>query len=248
MSKLSYFVIGLVCCLAFIVVAAPASTIWLIVGDDIQRSLPQVRIHAVEGSLWNGSSEIQFQSFPPARVTWKIAPVSLLLQGQVTTTLSANADGLRILLEGDFSNSGSTISRAEATISSDYINHVTLDYGLDLSGDFQLESFNAKLKDRWFEDVEGHISWSGGIVHIETPAQIFSSNLAPLIGKLSQDGRNIRLNVTANGTDMLDITLKPDGWAGIRISYAFLAAANLPLPPGSDDREEPAILLEEKIL
>ena len=64
------------------------------------------------------------------------------------------------------------------------------------------------------------------------------------------DGQNLILNVTESGTEMMSITLKPDGWAVVDIAYSFADLADLPLLGTNStlDRTQPAITLEEKIL
>ena len=253
MRKLAYAAVAVVTVTLFVIVVAPAQTVWSFIADDVQSSVPQLKIANISGSVWEGKGDMQFQSYPVVRIDWRLAALPLLI-GNASADINASAEGFSAALQGVFSQDSSTISFdisfAEATIGSDYINQVTLQYGLDLSGDFQLRLTNAVFADGWLTSVSGAISWPGGIVHIEMPGQIHTSKLPPLNGILSLEDDSILLKVTNRELEMMNVRLKRSGWAEVAVSHAFIRMANLPLPPGSEstDSLEPAFLLEEKIL
>ena len=123
------------------------------------------------------------------------------------------------------------------------------DYGLGLSGQFKLSDALVSFDNSGMTDLAGGISWPGGVVHIETPQRIHPVTLPPMQGKLSMEDDNARLLLAADNRKMIDILLKPSGWAEVAITFAFMALAKLPLPgnPEAAGPDEPAILLEEKI-
>ncbi len=57
-----------------------------------------------------------------------------------------------------------------------------------------------------------------------------------------------KLDVKESSESMMQIHIRSDGWAKSLINYAFIDLINLPLPTSTRAGEDPAIVLEEKIL
>jgi hypothetical protein len=248
MNKLLYLLLGTIAFLVFLVVMAPASSVLRIADDEFRQQLPELRLAGISGSIWEGSGTVQYRQFPAVAVNWKLSPLPLLSRA-VASSASFTAEGLDAEIQSYVStdqSAASTISYATALISGDYINQVTLNYGLDLSGEFKLTNARATIRGQWLSDLDGILNWSGGIVHIETPQQLHTVKLPPMVGNLTLDGDNVLLNITADTDEMIRISIKPDGWAEVAVNYAFMDLADLPLPGGTAD-SDPAILIEEKI-
>lgn len=249
MTKLIYGAIALVTIIGFVIVTAPAATVWSMIGSDIETALPGMKISNLKGSVWNGEGLVQFQSFPTTSIDWRLAALPLLA-GNAAFEISARASDFDADVSGVVTGHSGTINDATVTIGSEYINSVTLDYGLDLSREFHIEIDGATFADGWPTAVEGNIRWPGGVVHIETPEQVHTVRLPELTGDLFMDEGKIHLNVVGDDEPLIDVSLNRTGWAEVGITYAFMRLANLPLPTGSESQgtDEIAILLEEKIL
>ena len=91
-------------------------------------------------------------------------------------------------------------------------------------------------------------------MHIQTPQQIHTASLPPLKGQIYQQERTLRLDVRGAELDLMSVQIKPDGWAIVAINYALLDLTDIPLLADAaerrekPDRENPAVVLEEKIL
>lgn len=244
--KASYIALAIIAFSVFIIVMAPASLVIGIFGDDIQRNVPGLKIGASKGRIWQGSAQVQYQQFPPVTMSWKVAALPLVT-GKVSTSIELNGDGLELELDAMISTAGGLLDNVEGTIESRFINAVSVGYGLDLTGVFELSGIGASFDQVWLTALKGETNWSGGIVHIETPVQFYSVKLPALRGLLSMQDSNAVLDVTSGTSTLLTLLLKPDGWSKTSISYTLMDMAGLPLPNGYQDTAGPAFVLEEKI-
>ncbi|MBO6556707.1 MAG: type II secretion system protein N [Pseudomonadales bacterium] len=246
MSKFFYVIAGIVTFLAFILVMAPASLLVAAVEDQL-KAVPDLKVGHISGRVWSGSAQIQYQQFPTT-VTWDLSALSLLV-GRLSADVELREQGLDASFHLSVSGNEGTIRDAKAVVDARYINRISVGYGLDLSGQFNLSEANVSFANQWITTAVGNLDWPGGIVHIETPQQLYSVDLPPLNGDLFMHEDNLRLAVQGSGERMLDLTLKRTGWVAAAVSYAFMDLAGLPLPGSvSASPEEPAVLLEEKIL
>ncbi len=245
MNKLIYLLAGILTFLGFLLVMAPASIV-LSFADDTLKQVPDLEIGRVDGRIWTGSAQIQYRRLP-ALVSWDLAALPLLA-GRISAQVNVAGDGLDADFRVSANSEGGTISKGKAFIDASYINQVSLDYGLDLSGRFSLVAEEISFNKRWLTSLSGHFDWPGGIVHIETPQQLHSVDLPELNGSLTMQGDNLEIVIEGSEARMINLTLKPDGWAEVGVSFAFMDLAGLPIPGSDNSRTEPAILLEEKIL
>ncbi len=246
MSKLFYVIAGIVTFLVFLLVMAPASLV-VATAEDQLKQVPDLKIGEVSGRIWSGSAQIQYQQFP-AMVTWNLSALPLLV-GRLSADVQLREQGLDANFHVSASGTEGTVSDAELLVDASYINQISISYGLDLSGQFSVSEADVSFNNQWVTSAAGILEWPGGIVHIETPQQLYSVDLPPLNGDLSMDGDNLRLAIDGTGERMLDLTLKRSGWVEAGVSYAFMELAGLPLTGNTtSSREEPAVLLEEKIL
>lgn len=246
MNKAAYLAIGITVFLISIIVMAPASILTGLVSDEVQRKIPGLKIGATRGRIWQGSTQVQYQQFPQVTVAWEMAALSLL-NGEVSTLVELTGDGLQVDLHAMASASGGSLDNITGTIESRFINAVSVDYGLDLTGIFQLSDIHTSFDQRWLTTLTGETTWSGGIVHIETPEKFYSVKLPALTGQLSMKDSNAMLDVASGTATLLTLSLKPDGWSQTSISYQLMDMAGLPLPNGYQDTTGPAFLLEEKV-
>ena len=246
MNKAFYPAIAIIAFPISIVVMAPASIVTGLFGDAVQRNIPGLKIGATRGRIWQGSTQLQYQRLPAVTVSWKMAALPLL-NGKVSTLIELNGGGLQLEMEAMASTSGGSLDNINGTIESRFINAVSVGYGLDLSGVFELSGISTSFDQRWLTALKGVTNWSGGIVHIETPEQFYSVKLPALTGQLSMKGSNAMLDVASGTSTLLTLALKPDGWSQTSVSYMLTDMVGLPLPNGYQDTTGPAFVLEEKV-
>lgn len=246
MNKAFYLAIAIIAFTISIVVMAPASIVTGLFGDAVQRNIPGLKIGATRGRIWQGSTQLQYQRLPAVTVSWKMAALPLL-NGKVSTLIELNGGGLQLEMEAMASTSGGSLDNINGTIESRFINAVSVGYGLDLSGVFELSGISTSFDQRWLTALKGVTNWSGGIVHIETPEQFYSVKLPALTGQLSMKGSNAMLDVASGTATLLTLALKPDGWSQTSVSYMLTDMVGLPLPNGYQDTTGPAFVLEEKV-
>ena len=246
MNKAFYPAIAIIAFTISIVVMAPASIVTGLFGDAVQRNIPGLKIGATRGRIWQGSTQLQYQRLPAVTVSWKMAALPLL-NGKVSTLIELNGGGLQLEMEAMASTSGGSLDNINGTIESRFINAVSVGYGLDLSGVFELSGISTSFDQRWLTALKGVTNWSGGIVHVETPEQFYSVKLPALTGQLSMKGSNAMLDVASGTATLLTLALKPDGWSQTSVSYMLTDMVGLPLPNGYQDTTGPAFVLEEKV-
>ena len=246
MNKAFYLAIAIIAFTISIVVMAPASIVTGLFGDAIQRNIPGLKIGATRGRIWQGSTQLQYQRLPAVTVSWKMAALPLL-EGKLSALVDLHGGVLQLEMGAMASTSGGSLDNINGTIESRFINAVSVGYGLDLTGVFELSGISTSFDQRWLPALKGVTNWSGGIVHIETPEQFYSVKLPALKGQLSMKGSNAMLDVASGTTTLLTLALKPDGWSQTSVSYMLTDMAGLPLPNGYQDTTGPAFVLEEKV-
>ena len=245
--------IALITFLAFFVAMMPAAFVYNFFQDKISRVIPDVNFNSFEGTVWSGKSYVQIKHFPIVTCTWKISPLALF-KAHIESSLSFSSNGLTGSADISVSNKGADIDNLSAVARSNYLNQFTIPYGLDLSGNIQLSNANLSFDNEWLTDSEGELTWQGGIVHIQPPQQIHTASLPPLKGQIYQQERTLRLDVRGAELDLMSVQIKPDGWAIVAINYALLDLTDIPLLADTTERREkpqrenPAVVLEEKIL
>lgn len=246
MNKAFYLAIAIIAFTIPIVVMAPASIVTGLFGDAVQRNIPGLKIGATRGRIWEGSTQLKYQRFPTVTVSWEMA-VLPLLSGKLSTLVELTGGGVQLEMSAVSSTSGGSLDNINGTIESRFINAVSVDYGLELTGVLELSGINTSYDQRWLTSLKGITNWSGGIVHIETPAQFYSVKLPALTGQLSMKDSNAMFDVASGNATLLTLALKPDGWSQTSVSYMLAEMAGLPLPKGYQDTTGPAFLLEEKL-
>ena len=247
MNKLLLAVTGFLTFLVFLVAMTPASLVHSSLKEALDTNAPALKLYAIDGTVWQGSGEVAIRDLPPVRLAWDTSALSAA-RGAFVSDINVTAIGLNASLETDVSTSGGELAELNAEISSDYLNQITVEYGLDLSGEVQIDGANLAFDREWLTDAGGRMHWTGGIVHIQTPEQIHTVRLPDFDGELSMDGNQLVLAITHDGEDMLEIRLKPDGWAKVDVQRALVELAQLPLPAATGSNDGSAIVIEEKIL
>ena len=247
MKKTTFFLVSLTAFCFSVIALTPASLVYTAFHDRIITELPDLSLKKIEGTIWNGKSKIKFRQFPIVDAAWQLNPLSLVTL-TVKSTVTVTAVGLQGKFEMSVNRDGITIKILNAIIEDQYLNEITVPYGLDLSGDINLSATHLYFDKQWLTKAEGELIWGGGIVHIQNPERIYTANLPALKGHLSLVDNICIVDVKESDKTMMQIYIKPDGWAKVAINYALIDLINIPLPIAAIANEDPAIVLEEKIL
>lgn len=243
MNKIIYFAVGIFAFLAFIIAFAPASLLLRFV-DDV--TVPGLNGFTINGSIWQGDGELRFQNLPSTSVSWSLSPVTAAT-GTASVDLAFQATGLSGHATGDFQQQGSSIEILEASLDSSYVNQIAIPEGVDLTGEFSLTDAHFEFDRNWLQDAGGLLEWTGGIVNIQTPSGLYTSDLPPMIAHIEfvEDELFVPVTTTDGNTTLIEVRLDRNGWAKIGINHAFFELAGIALPASSDNTD-PAILIEEQ--
>lgn len=247
MKWLLYTLVAVVVFVAFLLVSAPAGFILGSFTEQVNKQQSDLLIADLGGSIWNGEGSLQYLNLPPVKVNWQLAAPALLT-GTADSDIKLSADGLNASASASVDSKQGQVNDLVAAVNSRYINQLTRPLGLDVTGEFTLTDGNFVFDQRWLKSAGGALDWPGGPVTVETPGQVISASLPPLQGNIRMAAQDLILDVTSGGTPMMQIRLKPTGWAAVGINAIFLETAGISLSgSGYDSSTDPAILLEEKI-
>jgi general secretion pathway protein N len=245
-NKLLLALVGVFVFIGVIIAMAPATLLVVLAGDRIQ--IPGVNNFALNGTVWNASGQLQVRELPPLDFSWKLSPLSAAT-GTAATLLTVQSEGLNSQANGRFRHDGGEVRDLSVAVTGEFLNHLMRQYGLELSGDFDLEGVNVDFDQQWLTSLEGSLMWSGGRVHVQTPQDFYTAELPPLKATLNLAGDRIELPIVDAMTEepLIDVQLRRDGWAAIAVRHAMLNLAGMP-PPAGVSTEDPAILIEEQVL
>lgn len=229
----------------FLVFYAPAGIAFRFVQDEVAR-IPDTTVYRVGGTMWGGTADIQYRDFPTSILRWQLAAIPLL-SGLADFHLTAS--GLGHELAGQLTTDGqnSHLSSLSGFVSSDYIDQVSAQYGLRISGTFDINEVDLTIENDWFTTIEGDLSWTGGQVLYQVTNGSQAINLPALSGKLAIEDTQLTLNVQHNRLPVLSIFLGKDGWARLQFYSQLFMLADLPLPEGTNTADV-VLTYEEKIL
>ena len=266
LSRGFYILIGVTTTLLFLIVAAPAATVWSVMDDDMRLAFPRLQVNDISGSIWHGQSRFRYWSLPTLNLAWEVSPWQLLL-GRIAVQPRITGSGLVAAGAVERSWGNTSVSIPDAKISSGLINHITSQYGLRLTGEFSVRQFFAEFDPHRLQEVSGEITWSGGLTYIEIAGQTITRNLPPLTGSLSlgtaleqpfehatgqaQRSKSLILTVTGEGQEMMRISVQPDGWVESALTHEFMRRANIGFFGSAGDmgtgEDKPAFRLKQKV-
>ena len=246
MNKTLLIATGLLSFLACILIMAPAGAVLGLLADDLRKQAPDLAYGNITGSIWRGAADAQYGRLPPVRVSWRLSPLPLLL-GRAEGRAAITGQGVALAFSGSLHRSGLELSGLNGLVESDYINRVSRDYGLEVSGRFTVRNLNLRFANGRFTRCNGALAWPGGPVRIQTPQRLYSVTLPPLAGRLATADAGVQVDIIGQGETLIRLRLKPSGWGEAAVNHAFMTLARLPLPGGGPAREDPALLVEEKL-
>ena len=240
-QALAFTLLGLTIFLGVVAWSLPAAAVWNLLGPNHTSGL---QVADMQGSLWQGSASIKPDALPQLRLEWSVKFLPLLT-GTAAADVRVRGEGA----DGSFHIrhqlvSGRQSLAGDARVQSRYVNQVSVNYGLETSGEFTLSGLEAEVAEGRLISAAGRLDWPGGVIHLQISGDLLTRVVPPLAAEISPDGSNILLNVTTGSTPLMHVKVKPDGWVEVTVLNALLQTLDLPLTGGSD----PAFLLEEKYL
>lgn len=242
---LLYVSLGLSAFLAFAIIFAPASAVWMLIGDRVERILPQLRVFSIDGTVWSGSSDFQYQQFPVSYLKWNLDPLSVF-DGSADMDLTLTGEGLQMQAHGSINTRQMEIQQFTGFIHSDYLNVVSQQYGLTFSGQLNIVRLFLTFDYRWVTEASGEFNWDGGRVLFQSAAQVQILDLPSLSGMLYSRDPQLHLDVQYEQAPVLDVTLKPTGWATVNLRTRLFQIGGIPWPAGPDP-DATALRVEERI-
>jgi general secretion pathway protein N len=208
-----------------------------------------VKIELVTGTIWQGQVRVNIPQTGKFTGQWDIQ-VAELLSGNLAAQFVVNGDELK--LEGFLRGSADQVAivDSEAFISSRYLEPLLRQGRSSLTGDFELNAFNALLDiaNKKIVAADGRLLFSGGDVSFPLDGKNMNATLPILIGKIQKPEDNVELLITnTDGQDIGNGYVQPDGWAGIGIRRRFLDILGLKWP-AEDDAEKVIFEASQKLL
>jgi general secretion pathway protein N len=221
-SAKGYLLIGLFSFIIFLALTAPLEFIWPKVQPHIGR-LP-VQIDLVSGTLWRGQARVNIPKVGNVIGQWDIQ-LSELFTGKLAAKVKVSGDELKFkgLVRG--SSDQIQIIESDAFMSSRYLAPLLKQGNSSLSGDFELNKFNAlfSIRDKQIVAADGRLLFSGGDVSFPLDGKNINATLPVLMGVIRKPADNVELAITnTDGQDIGKGYVQPDGWAGIGIRRRFL--------------------------
>lgn len=235
------FIAGFV---TFVLIFAPAATVWQLSRSQIERQLPNLQVTSVEGTIWSGSANLRYWNFPSTDVHWRILPLSLL-RGRLDFVTVASGNHIHLETNGSIAP-GHIDAVSNGIIDSAWINPVSTQYGLKFTGKLTVNALHLVSDFRWFSEADGMLHWNGGPIYFQTARGPQGISLPALDGALQEAGEDLHLDVTHASRRLLNVVLHRSGWAKVDLKTRLFKTANLPWPAG-EKQEDTALSVEEQL-
>lgn len=243
MSAKIYIPIIFVSFVAFVASRAPARPLWLLLEDQLQ----PISLHDINGTIWQGNARFQLPMVPDSFVSWDVN-VSHLLAGELM--ISFDLEGKFHQVSGDMLITTNRIRLVgiEGRIQADAVNPKFAEFGLQTTGELTVSDVNATIEKQWFSSINGGMNWSGGQVVYATSREVQTFELPPIGGNLIMDNGDLTITLTDSGGphSLIEIVLRPDGWATMRLKGRLFRLAAVPWPGEPQDQED-VLEIEEKL-
>jgi general secretion pathway protein N len=242
-----YLLIGLFSYLVFLIVTAPLEFVWPKVQPHVGR-LP-VQVEMVNGTLWQGQARVHIPKVGKVTGHWDIQ-LAELLAGNISADLEVTGDQLKFNGQVIASQQQVEVIDSKAFMSSRYLQPMLRQGRASLTGDFELNKFNAtfSLADKQILTAAGQVLFSGGDVSFPIDGKKINASLPILVGRIDKPADNVELKITnTDGQDIGSGYVQPDGWAGVSIRRRFLDILGQKWPA---DVDEETVIFEvsQKIL
>ena len=197
------------------------------------------RLVAPSGRLGHGEADLFVEQRFLGRIAWSLQPLHLF-RGRAVADLRLEATGHSIDTRAALTHEG----RVELSGTDVEIREATLDrflrpYAIEPTGTISIAggSARATLDIPSLLDADATARWSGGRVRYDLGGSSFVADFPALTAELSmEDGAPLVAVRDPQGNGLLEIVVRSDGWADIRVRYRFVAMAGYPWsdPPAPD--------------
>ena len=168
MKRISlYLIAAFVSFSLFLVIFAPASTLLFLVKDEINQRVPELVIDQVSGTVWDGQATLHYREFPPSLLNFRLDPMALA-GGSADLALSLTGDFIDVEASVSLSNESIRVSGLHGVIDSEYINNVSQQHGLLMTGPFSLKQITLHADSTHVLSAAGQVSWAGGKIESQT--------------------------------------------------------------------------------
>lgn len=196
-------------------------------------SAPELRLFAPSGRLLDGSADLVVEGRALGRLAWQIEALALLA-GRLDADLSIEAPGhsaragLSLFPSGNF-----RMRTLEAEIREETLDAFLRPYAIEPSGRIEVPTGTAsgQLAERRVTEADAEAHWSGGLVRYRLGGGNWVASFPPLSARLRmRDGAPVLVVADPAGDELLDVALRADGWADLRVRYRLVALAGYPWP------------------
>ena len=247
LRTLLFILAGLFSFSCFLIIFAPAAPLWNLIEDDISRRLPDLRVLAVAGTVWEGRAELQYRQFPSSSLSWQLDPIEIINKVAVVQ-LKLKGMAHEFVAEVKLTPTQMNVNNLQGFVGSRYLNSVSRAEGLEFSGQIAIENINLASDLAWIQSLRGQLYWQGGkIVSRSRDIGVRVFDLPELRGDLSMKDASMLLNIHHNRQSVTDIQLKPDGWVVVTIKARLFDLASLAWPSGTS-LDDTVLQYEEKII
>lgn len=246
-----YGLVALLSFICFVAVFAPANIVLKSVRSQVTASVPGLSITEINGTIWQGTAQLQYRNFPISLLQWELSALPLLAQ---RVDVSVNISGTDHALTGNITAEQDhlLLENIEGNIDGEYINVVSVPLGLTLSNQLTFTDLSLASDMQQVSHIAGLIHWPGGSITARNGTDTQQFSLPSLQGTLSsQDDASgspvSHLSVSHQNQPILNIGLTQSGWVKVIVLGRLFELANIATP--ADTRAGDTVLeFEEKIL
>jgi hypothetical protein len=238
----------LVAWLVFMVANMPAAfVVSRIPGLEPSLATAGLKLAAVEGTIWQGRAQVQYQNLDGIVVwhldAWGLPRMQLPLEMHLETT-AGDAD-LSVLLSRTEQNV--RIPRADIDLAK--LSPLFSKQRVKLDGRLMVLDLELMLIDQVVDYVAGQLSWSGGTIGYPVGRNVRERKLPEFKGLLSmkEDVAHFGLREVGGSFDVIEATLNKDGEAMARVKGHLFSLVEENLP-GDYQPQDDVFKVKKKIL
>lgn len=220
-----YLLLGALTFSITLAVTVPLHFVWRYLEPQLQ-GLP-VQVNQVRGSVWQGKMQLNVLQLPELGTiqgSWQIQPWGLLL-GKLQLQLELETSDLRIALPLALKQQQLQVDAGTGYLDFAPLKPIFAREQGSAEGAVELQNLTTTISFNpiKIEQLDGHLTYTGGDVAILIDNKTVRSSMPPLVGQLSKTTRQAQLNTTTTeGISLFDAFIKDDGWAGIIIKRNFI--------------------------
>lgn len=247
MKRTGYILLGVLAGVVFLLALIPSRAL-----APLAERVDGLRLLGATGRWWNGDAEVVYRGFAAGRMSWMLAPTTLLDSRLGISWRLRHADhdlsGTAVAGIGSFAVSMTGKMQAET------VNRALAFYHMQLDGQFAVDPANHP-EGLVFDYADGQLAvagalrWSGGRTVYRLSGQSYQTQMPPMVARLATEADEPVLRAYAEGVakPVLSARLDAEGWLHVSMSRRFAELAGNPWP-GSGDADAVVLTVQEKVL